>query len=159
MFNNVGISTWPTYFKRLNKCFQFDPSSGFFLSLHCIYNMINKNRDKPSNHVLRSHFKKIGLCHEYFVFSSENHFSSKFHVNIKIDRWQLIKLRPTFAEILFSIANPDVFCWSCCISLINHYFLWFVSVLIWSVCKKKFVFFFLYMKNSGFRRKFETCVV
>jgi hypothetical protein len=39
--------------------------------------------------------------YEFFVFSSENHVFNEIHMNVKIDKWQFVKLRRTF---FFSIA-------------------------------------------------------
>jgi hypothetical protein len=40
--------------------------------------------------------------YEFFVFSSENHVFNEIHMNVKIDKWQFVKLRRTF---FFSIAT------------------------------------------------------
>jgi hypothetical protein len=29
---------------------------------------------------------RVGFCHKYFVFSNENHFFNKIHVNVKVDK-------------------------------------------------------------------------
>jgi hypothetical protein len=128
--------------------------------LHGLYNMINKERYKGwqwKTKLLKTwgvgNFnhgnsydeetscwnsdKKVVYCkpNHHFLLSCLN----KIHVNVKIDRWHFIKLRHTYAEILFSVTAPYPWLYSC-----EQYIL-VVNVILWRNGKCSISFFWLFV--------------